>query len=91
VPINTSPEEIESPETVDTKETDWPLKAAEPSERNDMDAPDKSTDDLPDTDTEPLDSTEIEPPAPATPAPLWIDREPPTEPDPLEIDTEPPV
>ena len=43
------------------------------------------------TDTEPLDSTEIEPPAPAAPAPLWIDREPPTEPDPLEIDTEPPV
>ena len=47
--------------------------------------------DLPETDTEPLDSTEIEPPAPAAPAPLWIDREPPTEPDPLEIDTEPPV
>jgi hypothetical protein len=52
--------------------------------------PDKEREE-PATDTEPLDSTEIEPPEPATPAPLWIDREPPTDPDPLEIDTEPPV
>jgi len=88
-----TPEEDEPPE----KDKESPRKFTDPPTEEEEAPPNKFNDppsaaeEPAATDTEPLDSTEIEPPAPARPAPLWIDREPPTEPDPLEIDTEPPV